>query len=49
IVTDHDVSSIAKVVDRLYVLYKGEVISSGDPEAVLADSQVVEKYLGSDE
>ncbi len=49
IVTDHDVSSIAKVVDRLYVLYKGEVISSGDPEVVLADSQVVEKYLGSDE
>jgi len=49
IVTDHDVSSIAKVVDRLYVLYKGEVISSGDPESVLSDSQVVEKYLGSDE
>ncbi|MBN2219106.1 MAG: LPS export ABC transporter ATP-binding protein [Kosmotogaceae bacterium] len=49
IVTDHDVSSIAKVVDRLYVLYKGEVISSGDPAAVLGDSLVVEKYLGSDE
>ncbi|PNE22365.1 ABC transporter [Mesotoga sp. Brook.08.YT.4.2.5.1] len=49
IVTDHDVSSIAKVVDRLYVLYKGEVISSGDPEEVLGDSQVVEKYLGSDD
>ena len=49
IVTDHDVTSISRVVDRLYVLYKGEVISSGDPSVVLADSVVVEKYLGSDE
>ncbi|HOI64929.1 MAG TPA: LPS export ABC transporter ATP-binding protein, partial [Mesotoga sp.] len=46
IVTDHDVTSISRVVDRLYVLYKGEVISSGDPSVVLADSVVVEKYLG---
>ena len=49
IVTDHDVTSISRVVDRLYVLYKGEVISSGDPSVVLADSVVVEKYLGSDD
>jgi len=49
IVTDHDVASISRVVDRLYVLYKGEVISSGNPSVVLADSVVVEKYLGSDE
>ncbi|HOI34011.1 Lipopolysaccharide export system ATP-binding protein LptB [Mesotoga infera] len=49
IVTDHDVTSISRVVDRLYVLYKGEVISSGDPSVVLTDSAVVEKYLGSDD
>jgi lipopolysaccharide export system ATP-binding protein len=49
IVTDHDVASISRVVDRLYVLYKGEVISSGNPSVVLADSVVVEKYLGSDD
>lgn len=49
IVTDHDVASIARVVDRLYVIYKGEVIASGEPTSVLSDRVVVEKYLGSDE
>lgn len=49
IVTDHDVASITRVVDRLYVLYKGEVISSGDAEDVLSDKMVIDKYLGSDD
>ncbi|HAA85528.1 MAG TPA: LPS export ABC transporter ATP-binding protein [Kosmotogaceae bacterium] len=49
IVTDHDVSSISKVVDKLYVLFKGEVIAEGPPEKVLSDSSVVENYLGEEE
>lgn len=49
IVTDHDVASIAQVVDKLYVLFKGEVIACGRPEEVLKDQTVVENYLGEDE
>ncbi len=48
IVTDHDVLSIANVVDKLYVLYKGKVISCGEPEKVLNDREVIENYLGDD-
>ncbi len=49
IVTDHDVTSISKVVDKLYVLFKGEVIASGPPESVLSDRNVVDNYLGEEE
>lgn len=49
IVTDHDVSSISKVVDSLYILFKGEVISSGDPHTVLVDPAVIDNYLGKEE
>ncbi len=49
IVTDHDVTSISKVVDSLYILFKGEVISSGDPQKVLADPTVIDNYLGKEE
>ncbi|MEA2065687.1 MAG: LPS export ABC transporter ATP-binding protein [Thermotogota bacterium] len=49
IVTDHDVTSISKVVDSLYILFKGEVISSGDPQTVLAEPAVIDNYLGKEE
>ncbi|MBO8166068.1 MAG: LPS export ABC transporter ATP-binding protein [Thermotogae bacterium] len=49
IVTDHDVNSLSKVVDVLYVLNKGEVIASGSPEKVLNDPGVIENYLGVEE
>ena len=49
IVTDHDVTSIAQVVDKLYVLFKGEVIASGSPKEVLRDQTVIENYLGEDD
>ncbi|TYB91494.1 MAG: LPS export ABC transporter ATP-binding protein [Kosmotoga sp.] len=49
IVTDHDVTSISKVVDSLYILFKGEVISSGDPQTVLSDPTVIDNYLGKEE
>lgn len=46
IVTDHSVDEIAQVVDELYVLHKGEVITNGIPQEVLNDTKVKENYLG---
>lgn len=49
IVTDHDVQSISMVVDKLYVLYKGKVISCGNPEEVLSNKEVIQNYLGDED
>ncbi len=49
IVTDHDVQSISMVVDKLYVLYKGKVISCGNPDEVLSNKEVIENYLGDED
>ncbi|QTA38409.1 LPS export ABC transporter ATP-binding protein [Thermosipho ferrireducens] len=48
IVTDHSVEALIPVVDRLYVIHKGEIISEGEPEKVLKDEVVKEVYLGGE-
>jgi len=46
IVTDHNVDDIKKIVDRLYVIHKGNILAEGDPDTVFNDRQVIENYLG---
>ncbi len=46
IITDHNVDELVEVVDRLYVMHKGEIISQGPPDQALASSLVKEVYLG---
>ena len=46
IITDHNVDELVAVVDRLYVMYKGEIISQGPPDQALGSSLVKEVYLG---
>lgn len=46
IITDHSVDALKNVVDRLYVIHKGEIIANGEPEKVLNDKIVKEVYLG---
>jgi branched-chain amino acid transport system ATP-binding protein len=44
---EHVVHALVSVVSRLMCLTYGRVLAIGDPHAVLADSEVVEVYLGS--
>ncbi|RDI90255.1 ABC transporter ATP-binding protein [Thermosipho africanus Ob7] len=46
IITDHSVDALKDIVDRLYVIHKGDIIASGQPEEVLNDETVKEVYLG---
>ncbi len=46
IITDHSVDELVEVVDRLYVIHKGEIIASGPPEEALSNELVKEVYLG---
>ena len=46
IITDHNVEELAEVVDRLYVMHKGEIVASGPPDEVLSSEVVKEVYLG---
>ncbi|ABR30701.1 ABC transporter [Thermosipho melanesiensis] len=46
IITDHSVEALMDIVDRLYVIHKGDIIKSGEPESVLNDETVKKVYLG---
>ncbi len=46
IITDHNVEELSEVVDRLYVMHKGEIVASGPPDEVLSSEVVKEVYLG---
>jgi len=48
LITDHNVRETLGICHHAYILNDGRVISSGTPEAVLADQHVREVYLGSD-
>lgn len=45
-ITEHDMSVISDISDRILVLHEGAIISDGDPEAVLSNQKVKEAYLG---
>ncbi|MEU5903026.1 ABC transporter ATP-binding protein [Micromonospora sp. NPDC047467] len=45
---EHDMSLVADICDRVYVLDYGAVIASGTPGAVLSDPAVRTAYLGSE-
>jgi branched-chain amino acid transport system ATP-binding protein len=46
LMVEHVMHAIAAVSDEVLVLHHGEVLTSGKPETVLADSRVIEAYLG---
>lgn len=48
IITDHSVEALKPIVDRLYVIHKGEVLAEGKPEEVLANEMVKTVYLGEE-
>ncbi len=48
LITDHNVRETLGICERAYILSGGEVIAEGDAEAILANEQVKQVYLGSD-
>ena len=48
LVIEHNMRFIADVSDELYVLDRGVIIASGEPQDVLSDAAVITAYLGED-
>ena len=46
LITDHNVRETLKLVDRAYLIHKGQVIYEGTGEAMLNDPKAREIYLG---
>ena len=48
IVTDHNVRETLKIVDRAYLIHKGEVLSQGSGDFLIKDEKARKFYLGED-
>ena len=46
LITDHNVRETLGICDRAYIISEGRVLTQGPPEAVLADEEVRNVYLG---
>jgi lipopolysaccharide export system ATP-binding protein len=46
LITDHNVRETLDIVDRACIIYGGQVLFAGSPEALVADENVRRLYLG---
>jgi lipopolysaccharide export system ATP-binding protein len=46
LITDHNVRETLDIVDRACIIYDGQVLFAGSPEALVADENVRRLYLG---
>jgi lipopolysaccharide export system ATP-binding protein len=46
LITDHNVRETLEIVDRAAIIYDGQVLFTGSPEALVADPNVRRLYLG---
>ena len=46
LITDHNVRETLEIVDRACIIYDGQVLFAGSPEALVADPNVRRLYLG---
>ena len=46
LITDHNVRETLKICDHAYIMNEGEIIAEGTSDAILANKQVKEVYLG---
>ncbi|GIH13990.1 ABC transporter ATP-binding protein [Rugosimonospora africana] len=47
LMVEHVMSAISAVCDQVLVLHQGEVLTTGEPTAVLSDQRVIAVYLGT--
>ncbi len=48
LLVEHDMTAVFALADRISVLLYGEILTTGTPDAVRSDPQVVAAYLGED-
>ncbi len=48
IVTDHNVKDTFNITDEVYIIHKGELLSSGKPAQVVREPKTRELFLGND-
>ena len=46
LITDHNVRETLDIIDRAYIIHKGEVLSEGPPEDIIENEDVRRVYLG---
>ncbi len=46
IIVDRNLKHLVEIASRAVVLFRGEIAFDGDPAALLADTALVEKYIG---
>lgn len=48
LITDHNVRETLSIVDRAYIVYDGEILTSGSKEEIVSNKDVKKVYLGED-
>ena len=48
VLVEHKISKILDLVERLYVMHEGQVITCGEPNAVICDPAVKQCYFGKE-
>ncbi len=48
LITDHNVRETLDICENAYIVSGGHIIASGNAEAILANQQVKEVYLGDE-
>ena len=48
LITDHNVRETLRIVDRGYIIHKGQVMTEGSSDFLINDTQARELYLGKD-
>lgn len=46
IIVDRDLKRLSRIVGRVAVLFRGEIVFAGTPGELLADDELVRKYIG---
>jgi len=46
LITDHNVRETLNICDRAYIIHKGQILESGDPETIANSQRAREIYLG---